>query len=59
MPCLRRRRHSSSNCKLFEVLAAHNIRPEEALILIGVNVSKAKREAKSEQVNKAPRFFRT
>jgi hypothetical protein len=31
--------------------------PEEALKLLGVNVGKAARQTRSEQVNKAPRFF--
>jgi hypothetical protein len=42
---------------LLEVLAAHEITPEEALKLLGVNVGKAARQTRSEQVNKAPRFF--
>jgi DNA-binding transcriptional regulator YdaS (Cro superfamily) len=42
---------------LLEVLVAHDITPEEALKLVGVNVGKAARQARSEQVNKAPRFF--
>jgi hypothetical protein len=31
--------------------------PEAALKSIGVNVATAQRQARAEQVNKAPRFF--
>jgi hypothetical protein len=40
------------------VLAAHDIAPENALKLVGINVTKAEREAKAKQANKAARFFR-
>jgi transcriptional regulator with XRE-family HTH domain len=43
---------------LLELLAAHDITPEAALKLVGINVTKAEREAKAKQINKAPRFFR-
>ena len=38
---------------------APGIRDEAALKLIGVSIAKAQRQAKAEQVNKAPRFFQT
>jgi hypothetical protein len=44
---------------LLELLVAHAIEPEAALKLIGVSIAKAQRQAKAEQVNKAPRFFQT
>ena len=43
---------------LLEILAVHGARPENALMLIKVDVRKAERDAKSEQINKRPRFFR-
>jgi hypothetical protein len=35
------------------------LEPEAALKLIGVNVAKAQRQAKTGQVNKPRRFFQT
>src|SRR5947209_6376526 len=42
---------------LLEIMVAHGIEPVEALKLIGVNVTRALRTARAEQVNKAPRFY--
>jgi transcriptional regulator with XRE-family HTH domain len=42
---------------LLELLVLHATAPEDALKLIGVNVARAAKEARAEQVNKQPRFF--
>ena len=42
---------------LLETMVALAITPEAALKLVGVNVAKARREAKAEHVAKSPRFF--
>jgi len=42
---------------LLELIVAQAMTPEAVLKLIGVNVAKAQRQARTEQVNKAPRFF--
>lgn len=42
---------------LLEVLVAQELTPEAALKLIGINVAKAQRTAKAQQINKLPRFF--